>query len=346
MLIDLRDSPKFTKEIFTKIIQVFEDKSITQSPLNYYVWYNFFKNKKPEFCSEMDLAINNTQGYSDRLGRRLYENFLCDDNVDEQFDQSLKRLITNLIDKMDTWNDKVSDQTDDLSSVSENLSQDNIGQEELKNLTNMLVSTANSMKEASSEFHSEMLSSQNEITQLKKDLIEAKSEMMTDELTQVGNRKSFNNAIIELSEEAKEAPASLSLIMADIDFFKRFNDNFGHLVGDSVLRYFSNVIKKNKQPTESIFRYGGEEFGILIANSNVKSVMKRAEQIRTDIEGSNLKLKDSTKKIGTITSSFGVSTYKGESDTIDEFIDRADKALYLAKEKGRNQVRNELEVAS
>ena len=253
MLIDLRDSPKFTKEIFTKIIQVFEDKSITQSPLNYYVWYNFFKNKKPEFCSEMDLAINNTQGYSDRLGRRLYENFLCDDNVDEQFDQSLKRLITNLIDKMDTWNDKVSDQTDDLSSVSENLSQDNIGQEELKNLTNMLVNTANSMKEASSEFHSEMLSSQNEITQLKKDLIEAKSEMMTDELTQVGNRKSFNNAIIELSEEAKEAPASLSLIMADIDFFKRFNDNFGHLVGDSVLRYFSNVIKKTSNLRNQFF---------------------------------------------------------------------------------------------
>jgi len=74
--------------------------------------------------------------------------------------------------------------------------------------------------------------------------------------------------------------------------------------------------------------------------------MKRAEQIRIYIEGSNLKLKDSTKKIGTITCSFGVSTYKGETDMIEKFIDRADKALYLAKEKGRNQVRNELEVFS
>lgn len=344
MLMNLKDTPQLTNKIFTEIINVFEEKSISQSPLNYYIWYHFFKKENAGFCLEMNEAINSSQGYNDRLGRRLYEDHLCEDGADDHFDQSLKRLINNVIEKMGTWNNKVSDQTNNLSVVSKDLSSDSIGQDQLKNLTNVLINTANSMKEASGEFHDEMLSSQNEIKQLKQDLIEAKAEVMTDELTQIGNRKSFNNTMNELTEDAQENPASLSLIMADIDFFKRFNDDFGHLVGDSVLRYFSNVMKKNQQATESIFRYGGEEFAILISRTNAKSVIQRAEQIRKDIEGSNLKLKGSTKGIGKITSSFGVSTYKGQEESIEDFIDRADKALYFAKEKGRNQVRTEDEI--
>ncbi len=341
MLINLEDIPEKAKRLFSQIMKIFEEKDISPTPLNYYVWYNYLKGDNPHFRQEMDAALNDQFGYNDRLGKRLYKEYLDEeDEADSQFDRSLKRLINSLIKKMDLWSDKLSEQTKELSQAHNSLSHGDLDQKQLKNLTSKVLESANSMRDATTNFNDYILGAQDEITDLREQLIEAKVQVMTDELTEVGNRKSFNNTIVELTEDAKDNPESLSLIMTDIDHFKRFNDNFGHLVGDSVLRYFTSIIKKQKQPNESLSRYGGEEFAILIADSNKKSVLKRAEKIRHSIQEAKLKRKGSTKELGQITASFGVSTYRAE-ETIDQFIDRADKALYLAKESGRNNVKSE-----
>lgn len=342
MLIDLKDAPEKSKRIFAQILDIFEEQSISPTPLNYYVWYNYIKGDNPKFRQEMDSALNDPFGYNDRLGKRLYEAYLSnEDEADNQFDRSLKRLISSIIKKMDFWSERLSKQADELLKAQNSLSNDDLNQEQLKSLTSKVLESASSMKDATENFNDYILGTQDEIAHLREQLIEAKAQVMTDELTEVGNRKSFNNTIIELTESAKENPGSLSLIMTDIDHFKRFNDEFGHLVGDSVLRYFTSIIKKDKQKNESLSRYGGEEFAILIADSDKNSAIQRAEEIRKSIQEAKLKRKGSTKELGKITASFGVSNYRGESETIDEFINRADEALYLAKESGRNQVKSE-----
>ena len=342
MHLNLKDAPDKAKRIFEKISKTFEERSITPSPLNYYIWYHYIKGDIPKFRQEMDEALNDPFGYNDRLGKRLYDSYLSDeDEADSQFDRSLKRLIGSIVKKMDFWSEKLSQQSSELNKAKDSLSKGDLDQEELNNLTSKVLDSANSMKDATDNFNEYILSTQEEIVQLRDDLVHAKAQVMTDELTEVGNRKSFNNTILDLTEAAKNNPSSLSLIMTDIDFFKRFNDNFGHLVGDSVLRYFTSIIKKNKQDNENISRYGGEEFAILIADSDKKSALRRAEEIRLSIEQAKLKRKGSTKELGKITASFGVSTYRGEDESIDDFIDRADKALYLAKESGRNLVKSE-----
>jgi diguanylate cyclase len=342
MLIDLKDAPEKSKRIFAQILDIFEEQSISPTPLNYYVWYNYIKGDNPKFRQEMDSALNDPFGYNDRLGKRLYEAYLSnEDEADNQFDRSLKRLISSIIKKMDFWSERLSKQADELLKTQNSLSNDDLNQEQLKSLTSKVLESASSMKDATENFNDYILGTQDEIAHLREQLIEAKAQVMTDELTEVGNRKSFNNTIIELTESAKENPGSLSLIMTDIDHFKRFNDEFGHLVGDSVLRYFTSIIKKDKQKNESLSRYGGEEFAILIADSDKNSAIQRAEEIRKSIQEAKLKRKGSTKELGKITASFGVSNYRGESETIDEFINRADEALYLAKESGRNQVKSE-----
>lgn len=347
MLIDINDAPEQAKRIFKQLLEVFEEQGISPTPLNYYVWYQYYKGSNPKFRQELDAALNDPFGYNDRLGKRLYETYLSEDDEDDnQFDRALKRLINSVIKKMDFWSGLLAKQTDDLSKVATELNNGEVDQQKLKQLTNNVLDTANSMKSASMDFNHDIINVQDEVVMLRQELIKVKAQIMMDELTEVGNRKAFNNTMIELTEEAKENPASLSLIMTDIDKFKRFNDNFGHLVGDSVLRYFTSIIKKGKKDNETICRYGGEEFAIIIADSDSKSVQQRAEEIRVSIESAKLKRKGSTKELGKITASFGVSTYRGDSETINDFIKRADDALYLAKNSGRNNVKNEADLPS
>jgi len=342
VLLNLKDAPEKAKRIFSQIQTIFEENSIAPTPLNYYVWYNYIKGDNPAFRQEMDAALNDPFGYNDRLGMRLYENFLSvEDEDDSQFDRSLKRLIESLVKKMNLWSEKLNSHSEEMSKTQSHLANNDLSQEQLKTLTGNVLNSATSMKSATDDFNVHVLNAEAEIIKLKEELLETKAQVMTDDLTGVGNRKAFNNAILDLMEKAENKPESLSLIIADIDFFKRFNDQFGHLVGDSILRYFTSIIKKNCLHNENVSRYGGEEFAILIAGTNKESAIERAEQMRVSIEEAKLKRKNSTKELGKITASFGVSTYRGEEDSVNDFIDRADKALYLAKQSGRNQVKSE-----
>ena len=344
MLLDIKDAPEKAQRIFLQLIDIFEDDDhpITPTPLNYFIWYQYLKGDNPKFRQQMDQALHDPFGYNDRLGRRLYNEFFeDDDSADNDFDLAFKRLIGAIIKKMNQWSDKIEQQSQELDKAHAKLSEGDIDPETLKELTNTVRSTASSMQASTAAIHKEMMDSHDEISRLRKQLIEARSELMMDELTEVGNRKAFNNAMVEHVENARDNPSSFSLIMTDIDHFKRLNDNFGHLVGDSVLRYFANIMKRGKQDNETICRYGGEEFAILIADSNHEDAVARAEEIRIEIEKAKLKCKDSNKELGKITASFGVATYLGAQESKDELIKRADEALYLAKESGRNRVCSE-----
>ncbi|BBP44256.1 GGDEF domain-containing protein [Thiosulfativibrio zosterae] len=345
MLRDFKDAPEKAKRIFMMLQELFEEQNINPHPLNYYIWYSYYKGDNPKFRQEMDRVLNDPFGYNDRIGKRLYEEYLEDqDNSDNQFDSAFKRLIGLMIQKMNLWSDRLEEHTKELDACATSLSGDPLNAEELKKLTNSVLSTANSMQQSTAEFQKELLESTKEVQDLRQQLIEARAEIMQDELTQVGNRKAFNNAIEELTTEAMQAPQTLCLIMTDIDHFKRFNDTFGHLVGDSVLRYFANVMKKGKQENETICRYGGEEFAILLANSSLEAAKARAEAVRSGIESAQLKRANSEQTLGKITASFGISVYQGPKESVESFIKRADDALYLAKDQGRNQVKTELDI--
>ena len=345
MLRDFKDAPEKAKRIFMMLQELFEEQNINPHPLNYYIWYSYYKGDNPKFRQEMDRVLNDPFGYNDRIGKRLYEEYLEDqDNSDNQFDSAFKRLIGLMIQKMNLWSDRLEEHTKELDACATSLSGDPLNAEELKKLTNSVLNTANSMQQSTAEFQKELLESTREVQDLRQQLIAARAEIMQDELTQVGNRKAFNNAIEELTTEAMQAPQTLCLIMTDIDHFKRFNDTFGHLVGDSVLRYFANVMKKGKQANETICRYGGEEFAILLANSSLEAAKARAEEVRSGIESAQLKRANSEQALGKITASFGIAVYQGPQESVESFIKRADDALYLAKDQGRNQVKTELDI--
>ena len=128
----------------------------------------------------------------------------------------------------------------------------------------------------------------------------------------------------------------LAVIMADIDHFKRVNDNYGHTTGDCVLKKFAEIIGENIRKTDYAFRYGGEEFLLLLYGVDYNKAFSIAERIRKSLSDTNIACEGSTLNI---TSSFGLTMYKAdESKAGSNLIDTADKYLYRAKELGRNRV--------
>ncbi|MDD5157518.1 GGDEF domain-containing protein [Sulfurimonas sp.] len=153
----------------------------------------------------------------------------------------------------------------------------------------------------------------------------------TDRLTGLYNRFKIEFFVDEEMNRAERYKRVFSVILVDIDNFKSVNDNYGHLVGDTVLRDFSNILKDKVRKSDIVGRWGGEEFLIILPEANVGEAKKVAEYLREQIENFEF------ANIKNRTSSFGVTQYR-EEDCIETIINRADTALYRAKENGRNQV--------
>ncbi|MDY6852349.1 MAG: diguanylate cyclase [Thermodesulfobacteriota bacterium] len=162
----------------------------------------------------------------------------------------------------------------------------------------------------------------------------------TDPLTGVLNRRKFMALLRDEERRISEGGLGFSLIMFDIDHFKSINDRYGHDVGDSVLREITNVAQNNVRGTDRLCRWGGEEFMVLAAESDVRRARRVAERLRRKIEAF-----DFTGVPTVLTSSFGVAQYTPGED-LEVFIKRVDEALYKAKQGGRNRVEQALEPDS
>ena len=159
----------------------------------------------------------------------------------------------------------------------------------------------------------------------------------TDGLTGIYNRRMFDEISESLWEECKESSSCLAVIMIDIDQFKLFNDTYGHLMGDECLKSIVNNIKETIPDDSVIARYGGEEFAILVKNCDMNEALSIAEEIREKVAGLRIPHENSPIK-PYVTLSLGVYCKNPGDGTIAEFIGYADKALYKAKEGGRNMV--------
>ncbi len=156
-----------------------------------------------------------------------------------------------------------------------------------------------------------------------------------DHLTGLYNRRFFFEHIKLIIENAKRYGNIFTLVVFDIDNFKRINDNYGHDVGDKVLKEFAEILKSNVRSSDIVSRFGGEEFVVVLQNSDAESGFQVAERIRKIFEQKKFSVND--KYIST-TVSGGISTYKEDVDNIDTLIKEADIALYRAKKLGKNRI--------
>jgi len=167
--------------------------------------------------------------------------------------------------------------------------------------------------------------------ELEEKLIKIEYLSVTDTLTNISNRRMFEIMIKKEFSRAKRYKHDLSIIIIDIDFFKKVNDTYGHKYGDKVLCELATLLQKTIRENDFLARWGGEEFAILLPDTNIEHCVITSEKLRKSV--SQMEFSNGL----TITCSFGISQYK-LNENLDELFIRADKALYNAKENGRNKV--------
>ena len=158
----------------------------------------------------------------------------------------------------------------------------------------------------------------------------------TDGLTELYNHRYFQEQMKRQIENSKRYETEFSMIILDIDFFKKFNDTFGHQAGDAVLRQVAQTLKRNVRATDIVCRYGGEEMSIILPNTGKDVAYSTAEKICQRVSDKKFKLGNDRET--SVTISLGVATFPYDGQSASEIIDSADKRLYNAKNNGRNQV--------
>lgn len=176
-----------------------------------------------------------------------------------------------------------------------------------------------------------------DITQRKESEQKLISQAIRDPLTGLFNRRYLEESLDRELSKAKRHQTSLAIIMLDADHFKMFNDTYGHLAGDVILRNMGSHLVKYSRKEDIACRYGGEEFVLVLPETSTDVAIQRAEDLRKIIEtGKTMKYRQ--QSLPTVTISLGVAVFPEHGSTVDELISSADKALYRAKEQGRNQV--------
>ncbi len=253
-------------------------------------------------------------------------------------------ILTEIIRQLGKSGNKIDGQVNSLKNHAKKLSR-SISLEDVSAIAQKIMSETKSVVTSSQNLKKQMDETASEISTLKEELKGIKQEAKTDMLTGLLNRRGFDEAISEAQQNSITHNKVFSIILTDIDHFKKVNDTHGHLIGDNVLKMLSRLLNEQIKGKDIAARFGGEEFILVLPDTSLKGAFILAEQIRKSLQTMKWIARNSGKPIGTVTVSLGVAQYKPD-ETIESLIQRADNALYFAKENGRNRTVTELDIAT
>ena len=319
---------------------------VPPTPENYAVWYAYATGLLPELSRMIDVLISNNRELTPELSAELYGRF-CDVNRHFNLLNDTGGRLQYAIDQVTRH---IKSASGDASAFGKTLDQYSADMgaatrdEELHALVSGLIDETQNMVERNRALEDRLSQSAGEINELRQSLEFVRREALTDPLTGIPNRKFFETRLREAARDALESGDPLSLLIADIDYFKQFNDTYGHQLGDQVLRLVARTLMDSVKGRDTPARYGGEEFAIILPNTRLKDAHGLADQIRRSITRRRIVRKNTGDDFGTITLSIGVSCYR-PGEQLQETVRRADLALYHAKHNGRNCVVSEDVIA-
>ena len=209
--------------------------------------------------------------------------------------------------------------------------------EQVRAMVKFLIAENEKIQRDAADLRRNLENSTSQIEKLRWNLAEAQELGLRDPLTSLSNRRCFDINLAKEIEEAHQRSTAMCLVMGDIDRFKVINDTFGHQIGDEILKMFAKLLSSNVKGRDTVARFGGEEFAIILPETKLIDAEHLTESIRSQLAGKELTVNNSGEPIGQITASFGVAQL-GANDDSGTLLQRADNRLYEAKCAGRNRV--------
>ena len=320
-------------------------RGVKSTPENFTVWYGFAADAPPAVRRAIEILISNDQEFSPEVLSDLYERFYGGMKHTERIRllaQQIETAMTGVLGTLGNAGEGVRHFGEALDHTAKDLMANN-PLESVRAIIMQVMDETSMMIERSNVLERQLSATTEEIGALRKQVEDASREAQTDALTGIGNRKSFDLQLKRCMQEAMEQGTDLCLLLMDIDHFKNFNDAYGHQFGDLVLKLVSRSMVEGIKGRDQAARYGGAEFAILLPDTDVDDAAIVAEHLRETIGNKTIVNRDTKQNFGVVTISVGVSAYRlGEPPYV--FIERADAALYRAKQNGRNRVVTEREL--
>jgi diguanylate cyclase len=307
-------------------------------PMSYALWYEYVAGGNDALRQELDESIRKGGRLSSTVTFDLYNRHLIDrtESAVNKARNGLLDVLEKVQVSMAGANSNANEFNGQLAEFGRSLNEP-ISPEALIRHVGAMAEKSQKMGESISQLQAEFSDSQDEVKRLSEELNRMRQEVQTDPLTTLLNRRGFDLAVSAMTAQSSKDKTEVTLLMVDIDHFKKVNDTYGHLFGDQVIRGVAQAIKALVKGQDSAARYGGEEFAVLLPNTGLKGGEAVGNQIRALVERSKIRRFNSTEAVGNITISVGVACYVPGED-IGAFIERADGALYRSKQGGRNRV--------
>jgi diguanylate cyclase len=309
------------------------------TPRNFEIWYAYASGHN----QDLNQAINDTLVREGRLSEddlaAIYDRHLSPVRFSERIDEVGSRIISE-IDQVMSAIESAIDTSNGFSRSLSGAHQQIISssdRDQLRFIVETLVRATKEVEAANQTLQKRLVDSREEINVLQENLEVVRTEALTDPLTTLANRKFFEDSIKRFVDDCETSDSPLSVILTDIDHFKKFNDTYGHLTGDQVLRLVAIALKQNVKSQDVAARYGGEEFVVLLPKTALMAAVTVADQIRRTVMSKELMRRSTGETLGRVTISLGVAAWR-RGDSVASLLERADACLYAAKRAGRNCV--------
>lgn len=302
-------------------------------PVTYAVWYEYVSGRNESLQREIDHLTLNGRKLNEEITCRIFDKHVADLSLDkaERINGDLQRVLGSVAESTSHTDTQTARFSATLKSFGEELASDGSGT--LRESVGQVLQDTRQLQQALDHLKTRLVATRSEVDQLRGELDRVREEVLLDGLTGLMNRRGFDERIGTLSDTC----GNLSLVLVDIDHFKKVNDTYGHVFGDRVLRAVAEVLKATVKGRDVVARYGGEEFAALLPETAVDGARIVAQQLCEQVERTRIRRLSTAETIGAITISAGVTQWRA-GESVAEFVQRADTALYASKAAGRNRV--------
>ncbi len=330
------DGAEKSAEYLRLALALMAKQDAAMHPVSYAIWYDYVSGRNAALSARLDEYLNAGKALDEKTTYDLYHEHVAeiDEDLARQLSAGFQKVMADVASSAEQAGDRAGQFGNALGKWCDELAPAAASRSPG---VHAILELTRDMQGSITRLKARLDDSRSEIEQLRREVIKARTEARTDGLTGLSNRRGFDMELAACLADAETGDCGPSLLLADIDHFKRINDSYGHLFGDKVLKAVAQILRDNVKGKDTAARHGGEEFAVLLPDTPLEGARLLADRIRGIVERCRIKRSTDNGEIANVTISVGLACHRrGESPA--EFVGRVDASLYAAKSGGRNRV--------